>query len=106
MPDRALASPAARDDRRDPCRAKISSEVVSIISPISQEPSQAPRETGQEFGCGLDVGGVPRREVDHRRATNDVGDDVDLRSLAASRDTDGLRLRPPLPPCAERCALM
>jgi hypothetical protein len=52
------------------------------------------------------IAGVARGEVDDRRPANDVGDDVDLGGLPASRDADGLRLRPPLPPWAERCALM
>ena len=80
--------------------------MVGIIASISHEPSQAPGQPGQELGCGFDVAGVARREVDQCRATDDVGDDVDLRGLAASREANGLRLRPPLPPCAERCALM
>jgi hypothetical protein len=40
------------------------------------------------------------------RPAEDVGDDLDLGRLSASRDTDRLRFGPPLPPWAERCALM
>jgi hypothetical protein len=51
------------------------------------------------------VAGVAGREVDDGWAAEDVRDDVDLGGRPAPRGPDALRASPPLPPCAERCAL-
>ena len=63
------------------------------------------------YYAALKAGLDPRDGVDDAPIEIDgwspenVGEDVDLGGLPTARGADGLRLRPPLPPCAERCAL-
>ena len=103
--DRALAGAPARDDGRGAIRLQVAAEVVGIVAPVSDEPLQATWCCSEDLGRNLHVRGVAGREVDDGWSPEDVGEDVDLGGLAAARGADGLRLRPPLPPCAERCAL-
>ena len=59
---------------------------------------------GQDRRSGGHVAGVAGRQQQDARATEDIGERVDLGSLAAARRADSLRRRPPLPPWAERWA--
>jgi hypothetical protein len=45
------------------------------------------------------------RHFDGDGASARIGDDVDFGRAAAARATNRLRLGPPFPPAAERCAL-
>ena len=65
-------------DRRS-CR-----RAIGIIAPIGNEPLQASWSGGEHLGRGPDVAGIAGRQVDHRRATKDIGDDVNLRGLPAA----------------------
>ena len=102
MPDLALSSAATRDDRRRAAGPQVTPELVCIIAAIGDQPSQPARSSCDDLRGGLHIAGIAGRQVDYGRTAEDVGDDVDLRGLAAARDADSLRLRPPLPPWAER----
>ena len=102
MADLALSGAATRDDRRRAAGPQVTPQLVCIIAAIGDEPPQPARSSCDDLRCGLHIAGIARREVDYGRAAEDVGDDMDLRGLAPARDADCLRLRPPLPPWAER----
>ena len=106
MTDWALAGAAAGDNRHRACSPQVTPERVGVIAAVGEKPSKPAWRSCNDLRRSLYVTGVAGREVDDRRAAEDIGDDVDLGGLAAPRDADGLRLRPPLPPWAERCALM
>ena len=106
MADLALSGAATRDNRRSAIGSQVPPELVCIIAAIGDQPPQPTRCSCDDLRGGFYVACIARCEVDYGRAAEDVGDDVDLRGLAATRDADGLRLRPPLPPWAERWALM
>ncbi len=105
MADWPSAGAAAWDDRHCSGAAEVASKRVGVIAAVGDEAPKPARHRGDQVGRNLHVAGVAGREVDDRRAAEDVGDDVDLGGLPAARDANGLRLRPPLPPWAERCAL-
>jgi len=98
MADLALSGAATRDDRRRAAGPQVTPQLVCIIAAIGDEPPQPARSSCDDLRGGLHIAGVAGRQVDYGRSAEDVGDDVDLRGLAAARDADGLRLRPPLPP--------
>ena len=106
MADRALSGAAARDDGHRAPSPQVTPERVGVIAAIGKEPPEPAWRSCDDLRRSLYIAGVAGREVDNRRAAEDIGDDVDLGGLAAPRNADGLRLRPPLPPWAERCALM
>ena len=98
MPDRPNAGAAAGDDRHRSVRAKAAAERVGVVAAVRGEPPKLTRCGCDDIRRHLNVADIARRQVDHTGATEDIGDDVDLRGLAAARGAYGLRLRPPLPP--------
>ena len=67
---------------------------------------------GRDLTSGLDqivgnadVADIPGCEPNDRWTSQNVRQDMDFCGLTTARRTDGLRLHPPLPPWAERCAL-
>ena len=94
----AACAAASGNDWQRAGRAEAAAERVSIIAAIRGEPAKTPRSYGDNVGRDPYVAGIAGREMDDRRATEDIGDNVDLGGLPAARRADGLRLRPPLPP--------
>ena len=84
---------------------ELAAQMVGVVASIRDEPLETTGRCRDHLGRRLHVAGVARREVDNGGPPEDVGEDLDLGGLAAPRRSDGLRPRPPLPPCAERCAL-
>ena len=104
--DRLPARAPAGDDRRGACCSEVVPQRIGVVTAIGDQPAQASRDRRDHLRSHGYIAGVARREVDDRRAADNVCDEVNLGGLPASRDPDGLRFRPPLPPWAERCALM
>lgn len=103
MADAPLAVDAARDDGRRSGFPERLAEAVGVVAAIRDKAAIAGDLRLQKLRR-LDVGGVARRERQRDRTAEKVADGVDFGGLPAARDPDGLRLRPPFPPCAERCA--
>lgn len=103
MPDAALAVGAAGDDRRGSGLSECLAKAVGIVALVGDETAEARGLGGQQFG-GADVGDVACGQRERDGTAEEVADGVNLGGLAAAREPDGLRLGPPLPPCAERCA--
>jgi hypothetical protein len=104
--DLVLARAPTGDDRRGACGFQVGAQPIGVVTTIGDEPAQASRDSGDDLRGDRYIAGVARGEVDDRRPADDVCDDVNFSRLPSSRDADGLCLRPPLPPWAERCALM
>ena len=104
--DRLPSCAPARDDRGRAGCSEVVPQRIGVVTAIGDQPAQASRDRRDHLRSNSYIAGVARGEVDDGRPADDVGDDVDFGGLPASRDPDGLRLRPPLPPWAERCALM
>jgi len=77
---------------------------VGVIATIADQMSNRTSGPDQIVG-NADVANIARGEPDDRRTPQNIRQDMDFCGLTAARKTDGLRLRPPLPPWAERCAL-
>ncbi len=103
MADAPLAVDAAWDDRCGPGLAKRLAEAVGIVAFVSDEAAEAGRLRRQQVSRA-DVGDVAGGQRERDGTAEEVADGMDLRGLPAAGNADGLRLRPPLPPCAERCA--
>ena len=102
---RALAVLAARNDGDGVLVSQVPAQPVGIIATVGDQAADRPGRLGQHRLGRPDIAAVAGREVDDRGPANHVGEHVDLRGQAAARPTDRLRLAPPLPPCAQRCAL-
>ena len=107
MADRPLARARAGNNRRrtGPGPSQVSAQIIGVVTAIGNQPLQAARGRGDDGGSGPDIACVAGRQVDDRGAAEDIGEDVEFGRLPATRRTDRLRRGPPLPPCAERCAL-
>jgi hypothetical protein len=77
-------------------------EVVGIIARIGDRVG-AGQIVDEQVGLG-EVVRLPRCQREPGRIAEPVDDQVDLGRQAAARAADGLRLGPPLPPAACRCA--
>lgn len=101
--DRPLAGGGGGDDGLGLLRLQGTSQAVGVISLVGDQPSRR-RAGGQQAWCGGDVRAVPRCEQKRDGASASICQRVDFRGRTAARAPDGLNLRPPFPPCAERCA--
>ena len=88
-----------------PLRAQVSAQPVGVVALVGDQAADPAGRVGQHGWRGGDVAGVAGRQQQDAGPAEDVGEGVDLGGLAAARGADGLRLRPPFPPWAERCAL-
>ena len=104
--DRPLAGVCARDHRHDAGLAQVGAEPVGVVALVGQKAPDAARGGCQHGGRRPHVAAVARGEVDDGGAADDVGQDVDLCGRPAARGADRLVFRPPLPPWAQRCALV
>src|ERR1700693_4070486 len=77
---------------------------VDIIATIGDETSNRTCRLDQIVG-NADVADIARGEPNDRWTPQNIRQDMDLCGLTATRKTDGLALRPPLPPWAERCGV-
>lgn len=102
--DLALPVSAARDDGDDLFRPQSFPEAVRVIAFVRQK-IPGPFERCQKAGRRLDVGDVAGGQGEREGAAQHIGQGMDLGGVAAARGADALRLRPPFPPKAERCAL-
>ena len=78
-------------------------EAVGVIATIGDETANGTRRRDQIVG-NADVADIARGELNDRWTPQNIRQDMDLCGLTATRKTDGLRLRRPLPPWAEGCA--
>ena len=103
MADAPLAVDAARDDRDRAGVPEGLAEVVGVVAAVRDQAAIADDVLLQKLRR-FDVRGIAGRERQRDGTADEVANGMDLGGLAAAREADGLRLRPPLPPCAERCA--
>ena len=101
--DLAFAVGSARNHRPRPLLAKRFPKRVCIIALVGDEMLRPVEFIQQQFGCSQ-IADVAGRELECEWTTDHICQDMKFAGLAASRRTDALRLRPPLPPKAERCA--
>ena len=101
--DRPLARGGGGDDGLGLLRFQGASQAVGVVSLVGDQPSRR-RSGGQKARCGGDVGAVPGCEQQCYGAPASICQGMDFRGRTATRAPDGLNLRPPFPPCAERCA--
>ncbi len=77
--------------------------MVGIVATVGNHTSDRTCRLDQLIG-NADVTEVARGEADDRWAPQNIRQYMDFCGLTTPRKADGLRLRPPLPPWAERCA--
>ena len=80
------------------------SEVIGVITLVGDKALHR-LDRCQQLRRDGDVADIARRQHQHRRPAQKVYYGMDFRCLPTARGTNGLRLRPPFPPWAERCAL-
>ena len=78
-------------------------KLFCVIAAIGDHTANRTYRLDQLVG-NADVADVARRQPDDRRSAQNIRQDMDFCGLTATRKTNGLRLRPPFPPWAERCA--
>lgn len=103
--DLPLAAALAWDDRRDALSPQVGSEPIGVVALVGGQATDPTGSLSEHGWGGGNVAGVARRQQEDAGAAEDIGEDVDLGRLAPARRADALRTSPPLPPCAERCAL-
>ena len=105
MADRTLAVSTAWNDRPGAGGLQSVAQAVGIVSLVGDQTRQ--RACAREHLVGRpDVTDIAGGETDDRRSPEQVRQGMDFGCLATARRADGLRLGPPFPPWAERCALM
>jgi len=102
--DSALAVGAARDDRDGVAAAQKGAQCIGVVALVGDEIAGS-LQTLQKRRGRLHVGDVAGCQHEGEGSAEHVGQGVELGGLAATRWADGLCLRPPLPPWAERWAL-
>lgn len=102
--DRPFAAALARDDGCDALLPQIGAQPVGVVAHVGGQAAETSWGFGQHVQGGTDVACVAGCQQEDAGASEDIGKGVDLGRLATARRADGLRFRPPLPPCAERCA--
>ena len=103
MADRPRAVPAAWNDGPGAAVAKRLAQLIGVVAAVGDKAVEANGMRDQAVRAA-DIRDVARRDRQRGRAAEEIADRVDLGRAAAARDTDRLRLCPPLPPAAERCA--
>ena len=103
--DRRRSRSTAGDDRHSPRAADLAPQCVRVVALVGEDVSCSDGALEKRWSR-THVGDVARRERDRVRASDDIGESVDLGGLAAARGADRLRSRPPFPPNAARWALM
>ena len=104
MADPSLAAALARDDRHDAASAQVSAQPIGVVALVGAQAADPAGRLGQDGRSGGDIAGVAGRQQEYAGPAEDIGERMDLGRLAAARRPDGLGLRPPFSPCAERCA--
>ena len=83
---------------------EVSQTIGIIIGGIGR--TYARRRQGCQQGDGdRSIATLARRHFEGNGSAEAVADGVDFRASATARAADGLRIRPPFPPAAARCAL-
>jgi len=100
----ALAGRVVGDDGCGPAPEQEVAQIISIISSIGG--TYARRRQGCQQGDGDGrIAALARRHFEGDGSAEAVADSMDFRAPAATRAADGLRICPPFPPAAARCAL-
>ena len=98
-----LAGWIVRDDGDSPAPDEEAAQCIAIVSSIARQTGSR-RNGADQGGSRPNVAAMASRHVDGDWTSESVNDGVDFRGAAPARATDRLRLRPPFPPAAERCA--
>ena len=99
----ALAVDPSRNDGLDPVGLELVAQGIGIVPLVGNQALERPGHS-QEIAGGADVADVAGGEPNDGGPAQKIRQNMDFGSLSAARWADGLGLRPPFPPCAERCA--
>ena len=100
----AFAGRVVRNDRDGPTLEEKATQSVAVVSGVGGEPRA--RWNGADQSCrDANVAAMSRRHFDGDGTSARVDDGVDFRRATAARAANRLRLGPPFPPAADRCAL-
>ena len=100
----ALAGVTVRDDGHGPALDQQRSKAVAVVAAVSQA-SLGWRKGCEQTWRGPMVADLSGGDGERDQAAQPIGYPMDFGARSAARASDGLRLCPPFPPAAERCAL-
>ena len=86
-----------------PVSSHLPADGVGVVAFVGVEET-AGRQALQKHRAGSAIGDLSARQQEGERATELIGERMDLGRAAAAGAADGLALLPPLPPAAQRCA--
>jgi hypothetical protein len=93
-----------RDDGDSPALFEEATQPIAVVSGVGGQ-AGARRNSADQRCRHPDIAQIAGRHFDGDGASAFVNNGVDFRRAAAARAADRLRLGPPFPPAAERCAL-
>jgi hypothetical protein len=99
-----FAGRIVRNDRDSPALTQEAPEPIAVISRVGGQ-ATARWNSADQSGRDADIAEMSRGHFDGDGASAPIDDGVDFRGAAAARAANRLRLGPPFPPAAERCAL-
>jgi hypothetical protein len=100
----SLARRIVGDDRLGALLGKKAPQPVAVIGGVACQ-AAARRDRADQRRGDANVAQLARRYFEGDRASAGIDDRMDFRGAAAARAADRLRIGPPFPPAAERCAL-
>ena len=101
---KSFASWVVRNDGDSPALFEEATQAIAVVSGIAGQ--AAARWNSADQGCrDSNVAKMAGRHFNGDGASALINNSVDFRRAAAARATNRLRLGPPFPPAAERCAL-
>jgi hypothetical protein len=100
-----LAIALVGNDRRGAPLAKPLAQIIAVVGAIRQHLLGRLRAPDQALGRRT-IMRLTAGQQDGKKTAFNICDCVDFRIAPAARASNSLRLLPPFPPDAERCALM
>lgn len=101
--DRSFPRPGGWDDGFGFCRLQAGAQAVGVVALVGQQ-AGGRRHLVQQRRSRRDIGAVTGAEDESHRPAATICQGMDFGGRTATRAPDGLNLRPPFPPWAERCA--
>jgi hypothetical protein len=78
---------------------------IGVVSAVGDDQALGRQIAQQRFACAA-IGGLSGRQQERSRAAEVIRQRVDLGGASPAADAERLGALPPLPPVAQRCALM
>lgn len=86
-------------------RFDLLADGVGVVSAVGDDQALGRQIAQQRFGCAA-IGGLSGRQQERSRPAEAICQRVNLCGASAAADAERLGALPPLPPVAQRCALM